>query len=83
MKRLFIFIRAFGIVSLTTANIWLISHKMYIGAIIISSFISIIWTYNVKDLSIANGYDRIAYVCGALLGTILTLYIPILIGFER
>jgi len=80
---MFIFIKAFLIVSLTTANIWLISHKMYLGSIGISAGISIMWTLNVKDLSIADRFDRIAYVSGALLGTILTLYTPILLGIEK
>ena len=83
MKRLFIFLRAFLIVSLTTANIWLIANKFYKSAILISIFISITWTYNVKDLSLADWKDRTAYVIGALIGTIITLYIPILLRYER
>lgn len=81
-KRFYIFLRAFFIVSLTTANIWLISHKIYYGAIIISAAISIMWTLNVKDLAIADKYDRGAYVLGGIVGTAITLYTPVIFGVQ-
>jgi hypothetical protein len=82
-KRLYIALRAFFIVSFTTANIWLIANKHYNYAISISVIISLMWTLNVKDLALANTYDRIAYILGALTGTILTLYMPIILGYEH
>ena len=82
-KRLYIALRAFFIVSFTTANIWLIANKHYKCAISISVIISLMWTLNVKDLALANTYDRIAYILGALTGTILTLYMPIILGYEH
>ena len=75
MKRFYIFLRAALIVLLTTSNIYLISNKMYMYAICLSAGISLMWTLNVKDLSMSDWKDRAAYVLGGVVGTSTSLYI--------
>jgi hypothetical protein len=81
-KKFYIALRAFSIVSLTTANIWLIANHYRKCAISLSMAISLMWTLNIKDLALANNYDRVAYILGALIGTIVTLYTPVILGYE-
>lgn len=59
---------------LTTSNIFFISHKMYVSAIMLSAAISTMWSLNVKDLAIANWGDRLAYIIGGVVGTASSLY---------
>ena len=75
MPRFFIFLRAALIVLLSTSNIYLISHELYIYAIFLSAGISTMWTLNVKDLAISNWKDRGAYILGGVVGTSISLYI--------
>ena len=77
-KRFLITLRSFLIVSLSTATIYVIANHKYILALILSGFISIMWTLNSKDLAIADWKDRIAYVLGGIVGTTTTLYFPII-----
>ena len=74
-KRMFIMLRACLMVMLTTTNVYLISNRIYVGAIVLSGLISTMWTLNVKDLAISNWYDRLFYICGGLIGTTTTLYV--------
>lgn len=73
--RLLIFLRATLIVLFTTSNIYMISNKLYVYAIILSAGISTMWTLNVKDLAISNWGDRIAYILGGVTGTTISLYV--------
>lgn len=72
--RSFIFFRSFLIVLFHTTNIYLISNKYYELAILISIGISTMWTLNVKDLAISNWNDRLSYILGGVVGTVITLY---------
>jgi hypothetical protein len=78
-KHILIFARAAAMVLCSTSNIYFISHKMYLYAIIDGAAISTMWTLNIKDLAISNWRDRLSYVLGGVLGTTLSLYV--LIGF--
>jgi hypothetical protein len=73
-KRLFIFIRAFLIVLLTTSNIYSISKEYFLITIFISTGISTMWVLNIKDLAISDWYDRLCYIFGATIGTTISLY---------
>jgi hypothetical protein len=74
-KRMWIFIRAFSLVLLTTTNIYLISNHMYVMAILIGIGISTMWTLNVRDLSISGWEDRLYYIVGGATGTTVALYV--------
>ena len=73
-KLSFIFIRAFLIITCHTCNIFFITNKMYLYAVIIGMLISLLWTINVRDISIATWHHRLAYVLGGTVGTIVSLY---------
>ena len=73
-KRIYIYLRACLMIVLTTTNVYFISNRLYVGSIILSGFISTMWTLNVKDLAISDWYDRLSYILGGITGTTITLY---------
>jgi hypothetical protein len=82
MKNIKIFLSAMIIVMLGTTNIFLISEKMYIYAVLISGFISLCWTSNVKSIAFCNWKERLFYILGGIVGTTISLYFLTLI-FEK
>lgn len=72
--RLFIFLRAALIVILHTSSVYCISKENFLGAICLSAGISFMWILNVKDLSVSDWQDRVAYILGGVVGTTTSLY---------
>jgi len=64
-------------VSLISLNTWQIANKKFIGALVVGFLISLVWTFNVQDISKSNLPTKLVYASGAMLGTatglILTL----------
>jgi len=58
-----------------TSNIYLISNKFYVIAIILSSVSALVWTISVRDLNTTNWKDRIAYIIGSVIGTAISLFL--------
>jgi len=74
-KSLFIFLRAFLIVLLSTSSIWFISNNYKIYAIIAGLGISLLWVLNVRDISIGKWKERIFYIFGGFVGMTTSLYL--------
>lgn len=66
-------------VILVAINTWQIPNEKYIGAVIVSFFISFVWTFNVKKIAFGTMIDRIVYSCGAMVGVISGMLIVKLI----
>ena len=60
---------AFLQVMFVTMNIHFISRGLIIPMVITSFIVSLVWTYNVKLVSIGCVTDRTYYAAGAALGT--------------
>jgi hypothetical protein len=50
-------------------NVNFIAHGMIIPMLLTGFMISLIWTINVKRISIGSWWDRISYSAGAMAGT--------------
>ncbi len=80
MKMLFMLFASGWIqVILVAINTWQIPNEKYIGAVIVSFFISFVWTFNVKRIAFGTMIDRIVYSCGAMAGVISGMLIVKLI----
>jgi hypothetical protein len=71
---LFIFLRAFAIVLLSTSSVYFICHKYFLAAVIVNVGISTLWTLNIKDLAISTWKERLSYIVGGTMGTVISLY---------
>ena len=56
-------------VSLICLNTWQIANREIIGALIVGFLISLVWTFNVQDISTSSLGDKVAYSFGAMIGT--------------
>jgi hypothetical protein len=74
-KSLSIFSTGFLQVSLVSAQTWLISQGAIPGVFVVGFFISLVWTINVKRVSIGNWSDRLLYSVGAGVGAVVGLLI--------
>ena len=65
--------RNFGLawlqVTLISLNTWQIANKKIVGALIVGFLISLVWTFNVQDISKSTLYVKMLYALGAMLGT--------------
>lgn len=66
-------------VSLICLNTWQIANREILGALIVGFLISLVWTFNVQDISTSNINEKIIYSLGAMLGTATGLLASILI----
>jgi hypothetical protein len=66
-------------VLLVALNTYFIAHVMIIQAVVVAFLISLVWTFNVKKISIGNNLDRIIYSAGASFGTLISFLIIYLI----
>jgi hypothetical protein len=73
-SHLFIFLRALTIVLLTNMSIYFIASERYLGAVALNVGISIIWTFNIRDLSVSSKLDRLSYIAGGGVGVTIALY---------
>lgn len=65
--------RNFGLawlqVTLISLNTWQIANKKIVGALIVGFLISLVWTFNVQDISKSTLHVKMLYALGAMLGT--------------
>jgi len=65
-----LFLRAFIQVFLVGANVYFISHLMYLWIAIFGFLISYVWCFNVVKVSVSTGRDKVVYATGAMFGSI-------------
>lgn len=56
-------------VTFVAMNVTFIAHKRVIPMLLTGFVISLIWTINVKRISIGGWTDRVTYATGAMVGT--------------
>lgn len=69
------FFAAFCQVMFVTMNVYFISSSKVIPMMMTSFIVSLLWTYNVKIVSIGSLADRAYYAAGASAGTGLGFFI--------
>jgi len=69
-NKLSLFAAGYVQVLLIAINTWQIAHSYFIGAFIVALLISLVWTYNVKRISLSSMTDRFLYSFGAAFGTL-------------
>jgi hypothetical protein len=70
-----LFFTAFTQVFLISINTYFISRTNYQGAIVTTFFINMLWTYNVRKISVGSIKDSLKYATGASFGVILGIYL--------
>lgn len=70
-----IFFTSFIQVFFVSANTYMITQKNYLGILICSFLISLLWTINVKNISVSNTKQKIIYASGAACGSIFGVII--------
>lgn len=70
-----LFLGALLQVSLVAMNVSCISKRYWIGMLISSWMLSFLWCYNVGRISISNTHNKVIYATGAMIGTVLGVYI--------
>jgi hypothetical protein len=68
-----IFITSFTQVFLIAINTYLISQTLILGVMISTFLINLVWTYNVRKMSIGNFKERLLYSFGASIGALFGL----------
>lgn len=63
------FVLAWLQVSLISLNTWQIANHKVIGALVVGFLISLVWTFNVQDVSKSNLKGKMSYALGAMTGT--------------
>ena len=58
-------------VSLISLNTWQIAHREVIGSLVVGFLISLLWTFNVSNVSRSSAAVKVSYACGATVGTAL------------
>ena len=70
-----LFMRGVVYVGLQAANVVQLSKHHYVGAFVVGFLISLLWSWNVKDVAARGGWGGVVYAAGAALGTVLGLFI--------
>ena len=71
-----LFLRGFGIVSLTAANVREISQGHYGAAFVVGTAISLVWWFNSKSASRSDSWrDSLVYALGAGAGTVTGMFL--------
>ncbi len=78
MKSLFLtgFIQVFFV----AINTYFLAHVLYLGVIVASFMISMIWSYNVRRVVFGTLKDRIIYSLGATFGSVTGLLLSVTIN---
>ena len=63
------FLLAYVQVALIAVNTWQIANAKIMGAVVVGFLISLVWSFNVRRVSICDWKTRIIYCTGAALGT--------------
>ena len=63
------FLLAWLQVTLICLNTWQIANEKIAGALIVGFLISLVWTFNVQDISRSGIWTKVSYSFGAMFGT--------------
>jgi hypothetical protein len=63
------FLLAWLQVTLICLNTWQIANEKIAGALIVGFLISLVWTFNVQDISRSGIWMKVCYSFGAMFGT--------------
>jgi hypothetical protein len=74
-----LFTTGFVQVYFVAINTCFLAKEMYLGVLIASFAISMIWSFNIKRLAFGSKTDRIIYALGATIGSIIGLFTSSLI----
>jgi hypothetical protein len=80
-QRFSLFITGFIQVYFVAVNTYFIANEMYLGVLIASFMISLIWSFNVKKVAFGSTNDRLIYAIGASLGSLIGLWSSSFISF--
>lgn len=69
-----LFITGFLQVFFVCVNTYFIGKEMYAAVFVVGCIISLVWTYNVKKISIGSFTDRMVYALGAGVGAVSGLF---------
>lgn len=74
-QRLILLFTGFVQVFFIAINTYFLSRELYIGVLMASFMISMVWSFNIKKIAFGSMFDRIIYSIGATLGSLFGLYI--------
>ena len=69
-----IYFRATIIVALITLNMYFISKGKFSLSLLTNAGIALVWTLNIRDLSVSNWSEKISYILGSTTGAFISLY---------
>lgn len=70
-----LFARGVIYVGLQAANVVQLSKHHYVGAFAVGFLISLLWSWNVKDVAARGGWGGVVYAGGAAVGTVLGMWL--------
>ena len=73
-EKIALFFTGFVQVYFVSVNTYFLANKNYLGVLIASFIISLIWSFNVKKVAFGSNWHRIIYALGAMLGSIIGLW---------
>lgn len=79
VRRMRNFLLAWLQVTLICLNTWQIANQKIAGALIVGFLISLVWTFNVQDISRSGIWMKVCYSFGAMFGTGTGLFLSIAI----
>jgi hypothetical protein len=74
VARCSLFTTGFIQVYFVAVNTYFIANQMYLGVLIASFMISLIWSFNVQKVAFGSTTDRVVYALGATFGSLLGLW---------
>lgn len=74
-----LFFTGFTQVYFVAINTYFLSKQFYLGVIVASFAISLVWSFNIKKLAFSSKTDRVIYALGATLGSVIGLFTSSLI----
>lgn len=76
----YLFLTGFIQVFFVAINTYFLAHVLYLGVIVASFMISMIWSYNVRRVVFGTLKDRIIYSLGATFGSVTGLLLSVTIN---
>ena len=70
-----LFLTGMAQVFFVAVNTYFLANTLYIGVLVSSFMISMIWSFNVKRVVFGGMSDRITYAVGATVGSLSGLYV--------
>ena len=69
-----LFLSGFVQVFFIAVNTYFLAKEMYLGVVVSSFMISLIWSFNVKKIAFGSTAHRITYALGATFGSVFGLW---------